>query len=416
MSQYVVKGGKRLEGEVTIGVSKNAILPIMAATLLCESITYLKNCPKILDVDIMIEILKELGCQVAGEGHDLMIDPSQVTACEINKALVKKMRSSIMLLGALLGRIKEAKIGQPGGCQLGARPINLHLEALRKMGTVITEEDDIICCKALNLQGATIHLSFPSVGATENIMLAAAKSEGETVIYHPAKEPEIVDLQDFLVACGAKIKGAGTDKITIQGVKHLNGITYEAIPDRIIAGTYLAAGAITRGRILLKNVNNNHLRAQIEAFRQMGCHLTTTKDTILLEASDTLSGLSITTAPYPGYPTDMQSQMMALLCTCNTKSYIEEKLFESRFKIVEELRKMGAHIEAKEQYAVIYPNTPLVGQTVTAMDLRGGAALVVAGLGASGITKVNTIHHIQRGYESIVTDLRCLGAEITEEE
>lgn len=414
MSQYVIEGGKRLEGELQIDGSKNAVLPIIAATLLIEDITYIKNCPKIVDVFIMTQILEELGCHVEWQDQTLVIDTRHLSTYILNESLVRKMRSSIILLGALMGRCKEAQISQPGGCQLGARPIDLHLNALRKMNVEITEVEEMIYCKTQHLQGATINLKFPSVGATENIMLAAARSEGITVIHNAAKEPEIVDLQDFLVTCGAKVKGAGTDTIIIQGVQRLSGTLYEVIPDRIIAGTYLAAAAMTRGQIVLYGIRPNHLQSVTDKFREMGCQIIEEHNRLVLNCSKELRGVNIITEPYPGFPTDMQSQMLTLLCTCKEPSFIKENLFEARFKIVDELRKMGAHIEVKDCTAYIGGYRPLHGANLLAKDLRGGAALVLAGLIAEGTTTVEHIEHIERGYQSIVADLAKLGANIRE--
>lgn len=416
MSQYVIEGGRRLEGELQIGGSKNAVLPIIAATLLNEEVTYLENCPKILDVKIMIEILRELGCKVEWQGHTLMLDTTTLQNYDINEALVKKMRSSIILLGALMGRCGEARISEPGGCQLGARPIDLHLEALKKMNVDITERNGIISCKASHLRGAEINLKFPSVGATENIMLAATRCEGRTIINNPAMEPEIVDLQNFLVACGAKINGAGTSKIIIDGVRKLNSVHYRVIPDRIIAGTYLVAAAITRGNIILNEVESNHLGAVTRQLEKMGCKIVSEAHRLIMVAPKQLKSVDIITEPYPGFPTDMQSQMMTLLCTCNETAWIKENLFEARFKIVDELTKMGAQIAVDHCMATIRGGYELKGSTVIAKDLRGGAALVLAGLAAKGCTTIENIEYIKRGYENIVEDLSRLGAQIQERE
>lgn len=414
MSQYVIEGGKRLEGELQIEGSKNAVLPIIAATLLNEDITYIKNCPKILDVKIMIQILEQLGCHIEWQDHTLVIDTRHLATYELNESLVKKMRSSIILLGALMGRCGEAKISRPGGCQLGARPIDLHLNALQQMNVTISEMDGAIYCKTHHLQGATINLKFPSVGATENIILAAVKSEGVTVIHNAAREPEIIDLQDFLVACGAKIKGAGTSTILIQGVNKLRGTSYQVISDRIIAGTYLVAAAMTRGNIILKDICRAHIKGITQKLEMMGCEIAQEDHRLILSSPKVLRGIDIITEPYPGFPTDMQSQMMALLCTCKEPTSIRENLFEARFKIVDELKKMGADIEVKGCTAYIGGYRPLHGTSICARDLRGGAALVLAGLVAEGCTTVRDIEHVERGYQNIVADLSTLGAKIQE--
>jgi UDP-N-acetylglucosamine 1-carboxyvinyltransferase len=414
MSQYVIQGGRRLEGELQIDASKNAVLPIMAATLLNEDVNYIENCPKIVDVKIMIEILTQLGCHIEWQEQTLVIDTRHLTHYVLNESLVKKMRSSIILLGALMGRCGEAQISQPGGCQLGARPIDLHLDALRKMNVDISEVDEMIHCKTLHLQGAEINLKFPSVGATENIMLAATRCEGVTVIQNAAREPEIIDLQNFLVACGAKIKGAGTSTIWIEGVKKLSGVSYRVIPDRIIAGTYLVAAAMTRGQIILNDICSTHLEATTARLEMMGCKIIQEKNRMILSCPKELRGINIITEPYPGFPTDMQSQMMVLLCTCKEPTFIKENLFEARFKIVDELIKMGADIEVKDCTAYIKQYKKLCGSTICAKDLRGGAALVLAGLVAEGCTIVEQVYHIERGYQNIVADLSKLGAHIQE--
>lgn len=416
MSHYVIQGGKRLEGELHIEGSKNAVLPIIAATILSGNVTYLYNCPKILDVDIMTEILKQLGCKISRNNKTLVIDTSTISSSDISEELVRKMRSSIILLGAIIGRFRKAKISYPGGCPLGARPIDLHLAAFKKMGIHITEEHGFIICESNNLQGARIHLDFPSVGATENIMLAATLASGDTIINNAAREPEIVDLQNYLNSCGAKIAGAGTNTIYIQGVKSLHSTEYKVIPDRIIAGTYLTAAAITRGKICLKNIIPDHIRSICAKLEEIGCTIKEAENEVVLTAPKALNGTYITTEPYPGFPTDMQSQMMALLCTCKDTSIIKEKLFEARFKPAYELVRMGADISINGPIAVIKPTSFLTGAHIYAEDLRGGAALVLAGLYAHGMTIVDNIFHIKRGYENIVLDLKQLGAEIEEKE
>ena len=415
MSEIVIQGGRRLEGELHIAGSKNAILPIIAATLLCRSTTYLYNCPRISDVELMIKILKQLGCKIMWDEKVLMIDTSTLDSCDVPADLVNQMRSSIILLGAILGRCKEAKIGMPGGCQLGKRPIDLHLDALRKMQVDISQQEDFIHCKTLNLQGAHINLTLPSVGATENIMLAGACAKGTTTIDNAAREPEIVDLQNFLNACGAKISGAGTKQIIIHGVEALNGTNYRVIPDRIVAGTYLVAGAITRGNVVLNDVYNRHLGATINKLRAIGCNVREEKNKVILTVAKPLKGIVLKTEVYPGFPTDMQSQFVTLLTTCNGISHVKENIFESRFKAANELRKLGAHIIVNEetQIATIHPTPYLKGTEVDATDFRGGAALVLAGLIAEGTTVVKNAHHIQRGYEDIVRDLSILGADVT---
>jgi UDP-N-acetylglucosamine 1-carboxyvinyltransferase len=414
MSKYVIQGGKRLEGELYVDASKNAVLPIIAATILTGDTTVLYHCPNISDVDTMIEILRHLGCRVKRENTTLIIDTKNIDSYQVPEELVGKMRSSIIVLGALVGRLKQAKVSHPGGCPLGARPIDLHLKGLEKMGISIIEKDGFITCEATNLHGATIHLDFPSVGATENIMLAAVLAQGETTILNAAKEPEIIDMQNYINSCGGKITGAGTDKIVIKGVKKLGFTEYRPIPDRIITGTYLMAAAITRGEISLKDVEPKHLKAVTQKLKEIGCSIIEERESIYLKAPKRLEGTQLCTTPYPGYPTDLQAPMMSLLCLSSSKSIIVENIFEARFKHVLELRKMGAHIDIKDQEAIIYPCDALYGADVYAKDLRGGAALVLAGLCAKGQTVVYGTEHIKRGYYSMVMDLAKLGADLDE--
>lgn len=432
MNQYVIEGGKRLRGELQIGTCKNAVLPIIAATLLNEDITYLKKCPKISDVFTMIGLLKELGCQIEWKDETLIIDTRNVTSTHLDEELVKEMRSSIILLGALMGRKGEAHVCTPGGCKLGDRPIEMHIDALKKMNIEITnssDDCDHIDCKTTHLKGAIIdNFKLPSVGATQNVMLAAVRADGVTIIHNAAKEPEIVDLQNFLRACGAKIKGAGTDTITIEGVQKLHGVRYQVMSDRIVAGTYLVAAAITRGSITLKNVHSDQMKSTLDALKAMGCKIKTRRNSISLKCPNELNGIDLVTAPFPDFPTDMQSQFLALLCTCQGTNSITETLFNSRFGTADELKKMGANIEVRSiknedgkygrnkevSVAQVGPGNPLHGAWVHAPDLRGGAALVLAALAAEGTTVVDHIDYIQRGYQNIVEDLKKLGANIQE--
>lgn len=414
MSEYVIQGGKRLEGELRVDGSKNAVLPIIAATLLSGNKTYLYNCPKIVDVEIMLEILQQLGCNIKWDNETLMIDTSTIQNYNISEELVRKMRSSIILLGAIVGRLGKARISYPGGCPLGARPIDFHLAAFKRMGITVTEEQGFIICESSHLQGAKIHLDFPSVGATENIMLAATLASGDTIINNAAREPEIIDLQNYLNSCGAQVLGAGTGTIYIKGVKTLHEVSYRVIPDRIIAGTYLVAAAITRGNLILNDVDPTYLRAITSKLEDIGCTIIEEKNKIVLMSPKELKGTYITTEPYPGYPTDMQSQMMALLCTCNEMSIIKENLFEARFKPAYELIRMGANISIEGKLAIVKPCIQLKGARVRAEDLRGGAGLVLAGLNAEGETIVENIHHIKRGYEDMMRDLKQIGACIQE--
>lgn len=416
MSKYVIQGGKRLEGELYIDGSKNAVLPIIAATILNGSTTILHNCPDITDVNIMLDILKELGCSVKRENTTLIIDTTHVDSYCVPKQLVEQMRSSIIFLGSIIGRCKQAQISYPGGCALGPRPINLHLDALKIMGVNIKENDGFIVSQTEHLQGAIIELPFPSVGATENVILAAVLANGVTTIKNAAKEPEIIDLCRYLNSCGADMKGAGTSTITINGVTKLHGTEYTIMTDRIIAGSYLVVAAATRGNINLCNTNGRDLGPVIDAFKIMGCKVKQYEKNISLIANSDLKGIEIITEPYPGFPTDMQPQFMAMLCRCKTSSVITENIFSSRFNQVPELKKMGANISIVNKQAIITPVDYLIGCEVAATDLRCGAALVIAGLIAEGTTHVENIEYIKRGYHNIVTDLEILGATIDERE
>ncbi|WP_058485625.1 UDP-N-acetylglucosamine 1-carboxyvinyltransferase [Defluviitalea phaphyphila] len=416
MGKFYIDGGKRLEGSLRVQGGKNAVLPILAATVLNGDISYIKDCPKILDVSTMINILKSIGCSVKWEGKTLIIDSSTVSSYEVPENLVREMRSSIIFLGSVLGKYKKVIISYPGGCPLGPRPIDLHLKALKQLGVKIKEEHGFIICEASKLTGAKIHLDFPSVGATENIMLAAVLAEGKTVIYNAAKEPEIKDLQDFLNGMGAKVSGASTDIITIEGVKSLHKVEHKVIPDRIVAGTYLIAAAITKGEVKLTNVEPNHIQAIISKLKEVGCKIHEEKNSVYLKAPKNLKSVDIVrTQPYPGFPTDMQAQMMSLLTMTKGTSIITETVFESRYKHVEELMRMGADITLEGRTAIIKGGLDLTGTTVYAKDLRGGAALIIAGLVAKGTTIVEGAKHIERGYERIDKDLNLLGASIRKE-
>ena len=413
MARYVIEGGKRLEGEICIDGAKNAVLPIIAATILNGTESVIHNCPNISDVVTMVEILRHLGCTVIWNNKTLIINSANIERYDVPDKLVRKMRSSIIVLGALLGRFNQGKVSYPGGCPLGARPIDLHLKAFNDMGACIIENHGFIICKERVLHGAKIHLDFPSVGATENIMLAAVLAKGTTVIYNAAKEPEIKDLQDFLNAMGAKIKGAGNDTIMIEGVKSLDKVEYRVMPDRIIAGTYLVAGAMCKGEISLTNVNSDHLTAVTSKLKEVGCEIILEEHKIHLRAPEILKPVDlIRTQPYPGFPTDMQAQFMALLSTAKGTSVILETVFESRYKHAEELIRLGASIQLEGRVAIIKGVTRLQGATVEAHDLRGGASLVLAGLVAEGVTQVKNIDHIRRGYRNLVQDMQLLGAKI----
>ena len=413
MNRYSVIGGSRLIGELNIQGSKNAVLPILAASLLNGGKTILHNCPNIDDVMHMTFILKEMGCQVNRDKNDLYIDSSVIQTEVVPEKYVHLMRSSIIMLGSVLGRLKRVVISFPGGCCIGGRPIDLHLKAIREMNVEVTDQNGFIICETELIRGAELHLDYPSVGATENILLAAVLSKGTTVIYNAAREPEIVELQTFLNAMGARITGAGSECIKVEGVEKRHDVEYTIMPDRIVAGTYLMAAAVTKGEVFLKGVEVNHIQSVLRRLEEMGCTLKSYTEGLYMHAPYRLSPVNvIRTLPYPGFPTDMQSQIMACLTLAEGTSVIFETIFESRFKHVPQLIKMGAEIITEGRAAIIKGVDALQGSEVYAEDLRGGAALIIAGLAAQGRTVVNNIDHIQRGYESIHMDLKSLGADI----
>ncbi len=418
MCKYIIDGGKRLNGEIEIEGSKNAILPILAAAIINRDVSVIHNCPALRDVLLMIEIMRELGCKVDFDGETAVIDSSCMNSYEISRKNALEMRSSIIFLGPVLSRMGKITISHPGGCELGPRPVDLHLKALRMLGAEIYDIcNGLIYAKADNLKGCEIQLDYPSVGATENIMIAAVLSEGETVIRNAAKEPEIVDLQNFLNAMGAEIKGAGSGIIYINGngrdKNSLHDVEYTVIPDRIVAGTYMAAAAITGGDVVLKNVITDHIAPVISALKESGTQFFTYDDSIRVKGPEKLAAIEIIrTLPYPGFPTDMQAQLVSVMSVADGTGIMIETVFESRYKHVDELVKMGANIKVDGRIAVIRGVKALKGADVTARDLRGGAALIVAGLKAEGCTIVNDSKHIERGYVNIEKKLASVGANI----
>ena len=416
MSSIEVVGGEQLKGEVRIQGSKNAALPILAATILNKGISILKNCPKILDVFHMIKILEELGCITTWEGNTLIVDSTNITATTVSEDFVRKMRSSILFLGALLGRFHEVTIAYPGGCAIGKRPIDYHLTALKKMNVTIEEkEQNIIHCHTDHIRGDNIFLEFPSVGATQNIILAAVLSKGVTRIFNAAKEPEVTELCDYLIKAGARISGKGSAFLEVEGVTKINEVEFTLSSDRIVAGTYMTAIAATRGDAVLLDAPYRQLESITRILRRIGCNIETKHDNIRISCKSKLLPIEmIKTQPYPGFPTDMQSQIMSVLCLAEGKSTIIEEIFESRYQNVYELRKMGAFIslDEKEKVATITGVKQLKGTVVNAHDLRGGAALVIAGLTALGTTIVRDATSIERGYEDICRDFSILGANI----
>ncbi len=393
--------------------AKNSVLPILAATILHPGQVALRGCPHLSDVDASIRILRHLGCQARWEGDELLVDSSALSRWDIPDHLMREMRSSVIFLGAILARMGWAEMSYPGGCELGPRPIDLHLAVLRELGAEIEECGGLLHCKASRLRGKEIVLSLPSVGATENLMLAACGAEGETVLVNAAREPEIKDLQNFLQAIGCQVRGAGSSTICIQGRRETHDAVHTVMPDRIVAATYLAAVAAAGGTVELRNVDYRHLSTVTAALHEAGCRITGGEGRIALRSDGRLgSAGTIRTAPYPGFPTDAQAILMAALLRSQGTTVFVETIFESRYRHVDELRRMGAEISVADRVAVVTGVPRLSGANVQCTDLRGGAALLVAGLAAEGVTKVGGVRHILRGYEDPVRDLAALGAKI----
>ena len=411
---YEITGGRRLRGECRVQGSKNSALPILACSLLCRGETVIRNCPVLSDVEATFAILRHLGCRVSREGHTVTVDSASVTADDIPDTLMREMRSSVIFLGAILARNGRASLSTPGGCEIGLRPIDLHLDAMRRLGAQVREEFGRIVCEAPGgLRGAKIPLSFPSVGATENIMIAASLAQGETTVTNAAREPEISDLADFLNGCGAKIAGAGEGTVVIEGVERLSPAGHTVIPDRIAAATYLAAAAVTGGEITLTGIIPAHLGPEIGVFEEAGCRVEADCRRIRINAPSRLRPVKmIRTMPYPGFPTDFQAPAAAMLTGAAGVSVIIETIFENRFKYVGELTRFGAKLRVDGRMAVIDGVERLYGANVVSPDLRGGAALMVAGLAAEGVTRVYDSRHIERGYESPERVLSGLSAEI----
>ena len=415
VSKLVLEGEHRLNGAVHIHGAKNSALPILAASFLAEEPCEIENCPRLTDVAAAVKILSHLGCRVAWDGHTVRVDATQVNGSSVPDTLMREMRSSIVFLGAIAARTGEAQLSFPGGCELGPRPIDLHLSALRKLGLHIREEGGKLCCRVKGrLTGCPVSLSFPSVGATENVLLAAVTARGTTTIFNAAREPEIEDLCAFLTACGARIQGAGEGTITVEGVERLHGCRHRVIPDRIETATYMGAAAITGGSLLLKDVCSEHVQALIPVFEETGCRLTVWPQELLVSAPGRLRRVrTVRTLPHPGFPTDAQALIMALTCVAEGTSVFIETIFESRYKHVCELMRMGAHIKVEGRVAVVEGVERLSGAAVECTDLRGGAALVLAGLAAEGVTEITQLQHIERGYEAMTETLKQVGARIS---
>ena len=416
MGKLIIDGGNAVSGEIQVQGAKNAVLPILAATVLTPGKSVIHNCPSLRDVDKTDQVLEGLGCSVKRVKNTVTVDACNMTGCTICEELMREMRSSIVFLGAIIARQGEAVVSMPGGCPIGLRPIDLHLKALRALGIDITEEHGYIKCSAAKIRGADIHLDFPSVGATENIMLAAATADGLTSITNAAREPEITDLGNFLNAMGADIRGMGSSLITIRGADSLKGVEYTIMPDRIVAATYLAASAITGGEICLTGANPNDMNAMLHVLGEMGAKIQCDTDKIYQLSPKRLKSVhTIKTMPYPGFPTDIQSPFMALATVADGTSVFIENIFENRFQHVDELVRMGADIKVTGRSAVVRGVKALSGANVVARELRGGAALVVAALAANGRTVINGTEFIDRGYEHIERCLRQCGANIRRE-
>ncbi|WIW70975.1 UDP-N-acetylglucosamine 1-carboxyvinyltransferase [Anaerosinus gibii] len=414
MEKLVIHGGNRLEGTVKISGAKNAVLPIIAASLLGQSPSLLEEVPDLEDVRTISKVLCQLGVNVVNKGNDVLyIDSSKITSCEAPYELVRKMRASFLIMGPLLARCGHAKISLPGGCAIGTRPIDLHLKGFEALGAEIEIGHGYIEAKAPNgLMGAKIYLDFPSVGATENIIMAASMAKGQTIIENPAHEPEIIDLANYLNMMGANIRGAGTNVIKIEGVERLEGKNYTIIPDRIEAGTYMVAAAMTKGDVYIENAISEHLKPVIAKLKEANVEIIEDINGIRVRGNGQIKAVDIKTLPYPGFPTDMQAQFMAMSTIAEGTSVVSETVFENRFMHVDELKRMGANIKIEGRSAVVEGVAKLTGCEVKATDLRAGAAMVLAGLVAEGETRVGCIHHIDRGYDGLVNKLCGLGADI----
>ena len=417
MSELVINGGKKLSGEICVQGAKNSVLPVLAATVLCGGECVIHNCPELSDVETSLKILAHLGCGCKKDGDTVAVNARDISDYSIPDTLMREMRSSVVFLGAVIGRTGKAVISSPGGCELGPRPIDLHLSSLNKMGVTVKEEHGYLNCTAENgLHGAEITLNFPSVGATENIILAAVLAEGDTVIHGAAKEPEISDLADFLNSAGARINGCGSDTVRIRGVKTLGGAEHSIIPDRIVAATYMACAAVTGGNITLKNVMPPHMASILWLFNESGCKVNINGKSInLLSPQRLLRVPTVRSLVYPGFPTDAGPIAAALLCKADGTSVFVENIFENRFRYVDELKRFGAKIKTEGKIAVIEGVTELSAADCKSTDLRGGAALVIAALAANGKSRIGEIQHIERGYEDITENLRLIGADISKE-
>ena len=414
LDKIIVTGGNVIRGEVTISGAKNAVLPIIAGALLAKDVTILHDVPNLSDVAIMKEILEVLGASVTVENHTMTIDCRNVESVTAPYHYIQKMRASVQIMGPLLARFGRSKISMPGGCAIGTRPIDLHLKGLEALGASITinhgDMDAVV--PSGRLKGSRIYLDFPSVGATEHIMMAATLAEGTTIIENAAEEPEIVDLANFLNSMGANVRGAGTKVIKIEGVERLHGTEYTIIPDRIEAGSYMIAAAITGGELLVKNVIVDHVKPLLAKLEECGVTVQEEDSNLRIIGPEKIKSADIKTLPYPGFPTDMQAQFMALMCVAEGTSIFTETIFENRFMHADELRRMGANIKTDGRSAIVEGVSRLNGCKVKATDLRAGAALIIAALVAEGQTEITELHHIDRGYENLIEKFRTMGADI----
>ncbi|MBQ4567224.1 MAG: UDP-N-acetylglucosamine 1-carboxyvinyltransferase [Desulfovibrio sp.] len=415
MDKLVIEGGVPLTGSIDVSGSKNAALPILFAAILVDGTADLGNVPRLRDIQTTLRLLEMLGCDCQREADRVLVTPGQLKA-EAPYDLVRTMRASVLCLGPLLARIGQARVALPGGCAIGARPVDQHLKALEQMGARFELEEGYILGRCRQLKGAHITFDMPTVGGTENLLMASVLAEGETVLENVAREPEVVDLANFLVACGAQIEGQGTSCIRIRGVSSLQGAAYAVMPDRIEAGTFLVAAGITGGELLLRQCPFSDLEAVILKLQGMGMSITTTAEGVLARCAGPLRGTDVTTRPHPGFPTDMQAQIMALMCLAEGSSVVEESIFENRFMHVLELMRMGAQIRVSGHTAMVRGVRRLTGAPVMASDLRASASLVLAGLAARGVTEVRRIYHLDRGYEQIEHKLNAVGARIRREQ
>ena len=414
MEQYIIKGGNPLVGEVVIGGAKNAALPVLAAAVMTDGKCMIDNMPDVRDINVLLQAMQEIGADIDRTGkHEVTISGKGIhPECDVDNEFIRKIRASYYLIGALLGKYKRARVALPGGCEIGSRPIDQHIKGFKMLGAQIEIENGMISATAEELKGAHIYMDVVSVGATINVMMAAAMAEGLTILENVAKEPHVVDVANFLNSMGANIRGAGTDVIKIRGVQRLHSTEYSVIPDQIEAGTFMFAAAATKGDVTVKNVIPKHLEATTAKLIEIGCEVEEFDDAVRVVSSKPLHHTQVTTLPYPGFPTDMQPQMSVLLALAEGTSTVTESIFENRFKYVDELTRMGAQVKVESNIAIITGVEKFTGARVSAPDLRAGAALVIAGLAAEGITIVDDIYYIERGYEHFEEKLASLGAMI----